>query len=30
VYLAVGAGWFAFMKWRSPQVLTTIQHDMEE
>jgi amino acid transporter len=30
VYMAVGLGWFAYLKWRSPQVLTTIQHDMEE
>ena len=30
VYMAVGAGWFAFLRWRSPQVLATIQHDMEE
>jgi amino acid transporter len=30
VYMAVGAGWFAYLKWRSPQVLATIQHDMEE
>jgi amino acid transporter len=30
VYLAVGAAWFALLKWRSPQILATIQHDMEE
>jgi amino acid transporter len=30
VYMAVGGSWFAYLKWRSPQVLATIQHDMEE
>jgi amino acid transporter len=30
VYMAVGAAWFVYLKWRSPQVLATIQHDMEE
>jgi amino acid transporter len=30
VYMAVGAAWFGYLKWRSPQVLATIQHDMEE
>ena len=30
VYMAVGAAWFAYLKWQSPQVLATIQHDMEE
>jgi amino acid transporter len=29
-YMAVGAAWFALLKWKSPQVLATIQHDMEE
>jgi amino acid transporter len=29
-YMAVGAAWFAVLKWRSPQILATIQHDMEE
>jgi amino acid transporter len=29
-YMAVGAAWFAYLKWHSPQVLATIQHDMEE
>jgi amino acid transporter len=29
-YMAVGAAWFALLKWRSPQILATIQHDMEE
>jgi amino acid transporter len=30
VYMAVGAAWFMYLKWRSPQVLVAIQHDMEE
>jgi amino acid transporter len=30
VYMAVGAVWFTYLKWHSPQVLATIQHDMEE
>ena len=30
VYMAVGAVWFALLKSRSPQILATIQHDMEE
>jgi amino acid transporter len=30
VYMAVGAAWFALLKSRSPQILATIQHDMEE
>jgi hypothetical protein len=30
VYMAVGAAWFALLKARSPQILATIQHDMEE
>ena len=29
-YMAIGAAWFALLKWKSPQVLATIQHDMEE
>jgi hypothetical protein len=28
--MAVGAAWFMYLKWRSPQVLVAIQHDMEE
>jgi len=30
VYMAVGCAWFTYLKWRSPQVLATIEHDMEE
>jgi amino acid transporter len=29
-YMAVGAAWFALLKWRSPQILATIAHDMED
>jgi amino acid transporter len=29
-YMAIGAVWFALLKWRSPQILGTIAHDMEE
>jgi amino acid transporter len=29
VYMAVGAVWFAILKAKSPQILSTIQHDME-
>ncbi len=29
VYMSVGAVWFGILKSRSPQVLATIQHDME-
>jgi amino acid transporter len=28
-YMAVGAAWFALLKLRSPQILASIQHDME-
>jgi hypothetical protein len=28
-YLAVGAVWFAMLKSRAPQILASIQHDME-
>jgi amino acid transporter len=28
-YMAVGAAWFALLKAQSPQILATIQHDME-
>jgi hypothetical protein len=28
-YLAVGAAWFAALKATSPQILASIQHDME-
>ena len=29
-YMAVGFGWFAVLRFRSPEVLSTMQHDMEE
>jgi hypothetical protein len=28
-YMALGAAWFALLKAKSPQILASIQHDME-